>query len=275
MHVKPKTTLSSEFRGWVRDLLAEKGLTLNSLALAACVHQGNLNQALSWESGGKRDVSDEVLAKIAPYLGLTPERLATLADLDRLGGVERIRENAPEVFDTISDPLAVALREIHDRLVGIFPPLEPSMEDYEAFKSAVDDLNRLLEYEPDGPPLPPYTVDALHALSQNPHVRWGLRYLIQGIVKAEAERNLEIGAPKENQARESTSTYASELSDAGATSRKSERKAVAEAAMRNAAVRRPTTQPPPGVADLSKLKMPPIREAAAGDPYDDPDWVKD
>lgn len=93
--VETKIKLSPEFRAWLRDLMSQKGLSVNALALLADVQQSALNKGLL----GDRNIPNDMLVKVAPHLGVDPERMTVRADLDRIGGIERIRKHAPELLE--------------------------------------------------------------------------------------------------------------------------------------------------------------------------------
>ena len=94
MLVKPKTVLSPEFRKWLGDLIESQGFTVNALAMQADVSQSNLNKGLL----GDRNLPDEMLEKIAPLLGVECDWLTTRADIDRIGGIDRIRKHAADLL---------------------------------------------------------------------------------------------------------------------------------------------------------------------------------
>lgn len=79
--MKAKTYLPPAVCAWIKSRMTDRGQTINALALAAGVHQGNLNQALA----GKRGISDGMLRAIAPHLGLEPGDLVARAAVARLG----------------------------------------------------------------------------------------------------------------------------------------------------------------------------------------------
>jgi transcriptional regulator with XRE-family HTH domain len=102
--VREKIVLSPEFRAWLRSLMTQKGFSVNALALAADLHQSTFNSGLL----GNRNIPNEVLRVIAPHLGLDPENLIVRADVDRIGGIERIRKHAPELLAPIEAPRSIA-----------------------------------------------------------------------------------------------------------------------------------------------------------------------
>lgn len=99
MLVKPRTVAEE-----IRSILDQKGLTPYQLEKGSGVPRSSLSLILS----GKKRATDDILEKIAPFLGASLDRLVALRDADALGvsGLERIRKHAPEALGSIDQLLA-------------------------------------------------------------------------------------------------------------------------------------------------------------------------
>jgi transcriptional regulator with XRE-family HTH domain len=98
--VAAKQYLSPEFREWLLTLIKAKGFTPNGLAIESQVDPSHLGKILR----GVVHPSEPVLRAIAPKLGLSPSGLEVRAQVDLIGGIERLRQEMPEAFGP-PDPL--------------------------------------------------------------------------------------------------------------------------------------------------------------------------
>lgn len=82
--------MEDRFVASLRQLLEKKAWTVYRLAKESGVSEGHLRNILS----GKREPTDEVLAKLAPALEASFDQLKAWADADRLGdeGLARLRK---------------------------------------------------------------------------------------------------------------------------------------------------------------------------------------
>lgn len=90
----------------LRDLIASSGLTAYRVAADSGVPRSNLSDYLN----GKKFPSDDVLAKLAPVLGVPLEQLQAWADAERLGaerldGIEKyvLMRGARPAFGVVND----------------------------------------------------------------------------------------------------------------------------------------------------------------------------
>lgn len=91
-----RSRVSQDFRERLIALRKSRGLSQNQLAAEAGVEQGAVNKAES----GARDYSDELLARLAPVLGLDPLSLVQEAAGDRLaGGVVGVAPADTKILD--------------------------------------------------------------------------------------------------------------------------------------------------------------------------------
>lgn len=73
--------VSEEFRAWLGQALAERGLSPNSAALKAGIDPAQVSKGIA----GKINLNDRVLGDLAPLIGMAPVDLIARATADRWG----------------------------------------------------------------------------------------------------------------------------------------------------------------------------------------------
>src|SRR4051812_705783 len=107
MRVALNEMLSEPFRAWLLDLIERSDAgSINAVALRSDVDQSQLSKVVR----GKLRATEPVLVKIAPHIGLTPERLVLLATIDRAGGMPELPVHLPEAGRQPELPVAFTKR---------------------------------------------------------------------------------------------------------------------------------------------------------------------